>query len=390
MYDCIIVGSGPAGGSAAYHLAKRGRKVLILEKDALPRYKTCCGGVSPAIAKWFDFDFSPAISLKADTLLCSWKMGDPVESKLKTSEPVWMVRRDVFDHFLIQQAQLLGAELQDKTEVKGIKFDGEHWQVDTPQGSLTGRYLVAADGAKGPMAKWLGFKERKCRLAAALETEVYTDISNPSMGSPSIGNSTILHFEFGMVKNGYIWSFPKADGYSISVATFVGGEPKDLKKILYEYATKIGLDLGLNLGLNLSNCRQYEHPICLWDGEQQLHAQNAVLAGDAACIADPFTAEGIRPSIFTGIKAAEAIDKAIAGDTNALQNYSDVVNEEWGTEMAWAKKLAALFYRFPAIGYKVGVKRPTGPQLMGKILCGDVRYSKVANRAIKNLNPFGG
>ncbi|MFQ3612815.1 MAG: NAD(P)-binding protein, partial [Cyanobacteriota bacterium] len=27
LYDCVIVGAGPAGGSAAYHLAKRGRSV---------------------------------------------------------------------------------------------------------------------------------------------------------------------------------------------------------------------------------------------------------------------------------------------------------------------------------------------------------------------------
>ncbi|WP_309738207.1 FAD-dependent oxidoreductase, partial [Chamaesiphon sp. OTE_20_metabat_361] len=47
MFDCIIVGAGPAGGSAAYHLAKQGRSVLVLEKDALPRYKPCGGGVSP-------------------------------------------------------------------------------------------------------------------------------------------------------------------------------------------------------------------------------------------------------------------------------------------------------------------------------------------------------
>ncbi len=41
MYDCIIVGAGPAGGTAAYHLSKRGRSVLILEKESLPRYKPC-------------------------------------------------------------------------------------------------------------------------------------------------------------------------------------------------------------------------------------------------------------------------------------------------------------------------------------------------------------
>jgi len=49
----IIIGAGPA--VAAYHF-KRGRSVLVLE--ALPRYKPCGGGVSPAIGQWFDFDFS--------------------------------------------------------------------------------------------------------------------------------------------------------------------------------------------------------------------------------------------------------------------------------------------------------------------------------------------
>ncbi|MFN4834697.1 MAG: FAD-dependent oxidoreductase, partial [Pseudanabaena sp.] len=44
MYDCIVVGAGPSGGSASYHLAKRGRSVLLLEKESLPRYKPCGGG----------------------------------------------------------------------------------------------------------------------------------------------------------------------------------------------------------------------------------------------------------------------------------------------------------------------------------------------------------
>jgi len=50
----------------------------------------------------------------------------------------------------------------------------------------------------------------------------------------SVENSHIAHFEFGMVKNGYIWSFPKADGYSIGIGTFRGEE--DFKSILGEYA----------------------------------------------------------------------------------------------------------------------------------------------------------
>ena len=82
MFDCIIVGAGPAGGTAAYHLAKRGHSVLVLEKESLPRYKPCGGGVSPAVQEWFDFDFSPAISVKVNSLRYTWKMEDPVDVEL--------------------------------------------------------------------------------------------------------------------------------------------------------------------------------------------------------------------------------------------------------------------------------------------------------------------
>jgi len=41
------------------------------------------------------------------------------------------------------------------------------------------------------------------------------------------------------------------------------------------------------------------------------------LAGEAACVVD-LTAEGIRPSIFSGLKAS-VIDQAIAGDLDALE-----------------------------------------------------------------------
>ena len=371
MYDCIIVGAGPAGGTAAYHLAKQGHSVLVVEKESLPRYKPCGGGVSPIIAEWFDFDFSPAISIKADTIRCTWKTGDPVEAKLNTPEPVWMVRRDIFDNFLVEQAQKQGAELKDNTEVTGIEFKSDHWQVNTANGSLTARYLIAADGAKGPMAKWLGFKERKRRLAGALEAEAPAEVKD--------GN--IAHFEFGMVKNGYLWNFPKADGYSIGIGTFIGGEPQNFKKILHEY--------GDQFGLNITGCKQYGHALCLWNGNQKLHTDRAILAGEAACVVDPFTAEGIRPSIFSGLKAAEAIKKAVAGDINALEQYSDTINQEWGTDMAWAQKIAGAFYRFPGIGYKA-VKRPSAPQIMGKILCGELKYGDVAGRAMKRLIPgFG-
>ncbi|MFM7450163.1 MAG: geranylgeranyl reductase family protein [Leptolyngbyaceae cyanobacterium] len=365
LFDCIVVGAGPAGASAAYHLAKRGHSVVILEKATLPRYKPCSGGVSPAIAQWFDFDFTPAIALKVNSIRYTWKLSDPVDANLTTNEPMWMVRRDVFDHFLVQKAQEQGATLQDNREATGIEFKTDHWQVNTVTGPVTGRYLIAADGAKGPMAQWLGFKTPKMRMGASLEA--------PSEAVDA-GNA---RFEFGMVKNGYIWHFPKPNGYSLGIATFRGGEPNNVSTMLTDYARQAGINLNL--------AQQFIHPVSLWDGNQKLHTQQALLVGDAASVADPFTAEGIRPSIFTGVKAAEAIDAALAGNPAALETYSRVINDEWGTDMQWAQRLAGVFYRVPGIGYKVGVKRPAATERIGQILCGELRYADVANAALKKL-----
>src|SRR5260370_15146563 len=45
MFDVAVVGAGPAGATAALTLARRGLSVALLERDALPRYKTCGGGL---------------------------------------------------------------------------------------------------------------------------------------------------------------------------------------------------------------------------------------------------------------------------------------------------------------------------------------------------------
>jgi geranylgeranyl reductase family protein len=375
IYDCIIVGAGPAGGSAAYHLAKQGHSVLVLEKATLPRYKPCAGGVSPIVAEWFDFDFTPVISLRINAVRYTWNLGDPVDTRLDHTEPIWMVRRDVFDHFLVQQAQRQGATLRDQTEVLGIDFVSDHWQVQLgqdPAGTVlppvVGRYLIAADGAKGNLAKLLGFPPRKRRLYAAIEAEAHIQQPDPT-----------AHFEFGMVKNGYIWNFPKADGYSIGICNVPGGKPQNLRALVTDYAQRA-------FGVDFTTITQHGHPICSWDVPQKLHTQQALLAGEAACVVDPFTAEGIRPSMFSGIKAATAIDQALGGDLQALERYTTTMNDEWGGEMVWAKRLAQLFYRVPSLGYRLGIKQPSANRRMVNVLCGQERYSSIAQTAIKKLS----
>jgi flavin-dependent dehydrogenase len=45
--EVLVVGAGPAGASCAYWLAKAGRDVVVVEKKAFPREKTCGDGLTP-------------------------------------------------------------------------------------------------------------------------------------------------------------------------------------------------------------------------------------------------------------------------------------------------------------------------------------------------------
>lgn len=118
-----------------------------------------------------------------------------------------------------------------------------------------------------------------------------------------------------------------------------------------------------------------------------LHTLNAVIVGEAAAAVDPLTAEGIRPSIYSGVKAAAALDQALAGNPDALQGYTDVMYQEWGADMQWAQRIARIFYRMPGVGYRVGIKRPTATKRLGQLLAGDIHYADIANRVLKR---FGG
>ena len=369
MYDCIIIGAGPAGATAAYNLAKQGRSVLILEKGSFPRYKPCGGGVSPVIADWFDFDFTPVIKTTVSQVKYTWKFGDPVEISLEDVTPMWMVKRDEFDNFIITKAIAKGAEFKDSTEVTGINRQEQQWQVSTKNGDFTSSYLIAADGANGPTAGWLGFKAPQKVVAASLEASAEVAASNKNLA----------YFDFGSLKNGFMWSFPKEDSYSISAA-FVRdhkGKPQEIKKQLTNFAGKFGVDLGTS---------QYtESTLNLWQEDSPLHTDYALVVGEAGGMVDPLIGEGIRPAIFTGMKAASAISTALDGDAAALANYSQVVKEEWGSNLAKAQTVAGMFFKFPKIAYKLGVKRPAAGRMMGKILCGELSYSDVAEKVTQKL-----
>ena len=71
--------------------------------------------------------------------------------------------------------------------------------------------------------------------------------------------------------------------------------------------------------------------------------------------------------------------------TTLVLGVDETINKNWGISMAWGRRIAQAFYRFPRTGYELGVKRKTAPKRIAQILSGEMSYEDIAKRVIKRL-----
>ena len=88
---------------------------------------------------------------------------------------------------------------------------------------------------------------------------------------------------------------------------------------------------------------------------------------------------------MSGCEAARHLDLWLRQGTSDLRGYSRTMRERWGESMAWGRRIAQVFYRFPGVGYQLGIKRPTAPRRIAQILSGEMGYGDIAQRVIKRL-----
>ena len=367
--DVAVIGAGAAGTSAAFHLAHAGHSVTILEAETRAQIKPCGGGMASSVQNWFPFDLSPAVDDVIRQVDFSWCLEDPVVAELPGEAPFWIVRREHLDSLLLEQALSAGATIQRPCRVKALERTGECWTLTGEQGTpVQARAVVIADGSGSPWPQQVGIGPNSLHMASTLSVRL------EGLGTLSPGTA---RFEFGLVRHGFAWAFPLADGINVGVGTFIGRDVTDSETILNALLPDLGFaaDAGLRQQANLR----------VWNGHSPLHADGVVAVGDAASLCDPFLAEGLRPALMSGCEAAKHLDHWLKGDEQSLKGYSKAMRQRWGDSMAWGRRIAQVFYRFPGVGYQLGVKRPTAPRRIAQILSGEMGYGDIAQRVIRRL-----
>jgi len=300
----LVVGAGPGGAAAAIELGRAGADVLVVDRSPWPRAKTCGDGISPpgvAEARHLGLDLSDRRPLPCGEI--STPRGYRFQGGWRPETP-WgtIVERIEFDARLMALAVAAGARFEPGVTVRELAAaDGA-----APAARLAANggapeafdAVVLAEGATGGLAAKLGFGAHASRLVAL---RGYAESAKPL--DPVFG----LYFDRD-VSPGYGWVFP-LDERRANVGVLVDERAVrrrqgDLRGVLQRWRTTSPAARAALGGTP---------PVLDVSGGviptgRRLRVRDGVFAvGDAAGVADPFSAEGIFQAMGSGRAAAAAL-----------------------------------------------------------------------------------
>jgi geranylgeranyl reductase family protein len=364
-HDVIVVGAGPAGATLAYELAKRGIGVLVLEKEKLPRYKCCAGGVTSKAAKLLDFDISEVVENVIYEITFTFNLGSPYLGQ--HGQPLMhTVMRDVFDYFLVQRARQLGAALMDGQKITQIQVSGDWVEISTADNNFRSRLVVGADGAYSVVARELGMR-RSIEYVTGIESEIVVPEEE------LVKWKSRAQMELGCISGGYAWVFPKRDHLSMGIACHTS-KARHLNRHHQKFLNSLSMG-----SYTIARSSSHLIPTCTKGG--LVWQDKALLLGDAAGLADPLTGEGIYYAILSAQLAAPVIASSLAHDKVKLEDYQKAVDKKIMSELRIARVLSKFFARFPHLAFGM-FKRSDGVWRAGcGLMSGELKYADIKGRA---------
>ncbi len=364
-YDVIISGAGPAGSLLGFLLSQNNIKTLIIDKKDFPRYKICAGGLQDRSLELIPFDINTTIHRSFESILFSMKGRDSF-SKEYGSPIIHTVDRGEFDHFLAERAMENGCQIKFGREVMDFESSNNNITVKTKKHKYRTKILIGADGIRGlvhrriigkaSILKILGYElEKKCR--------------------PEEDREIMQHIglDFGGTKRGYLWTFPKKDSISFGI-----GGPVDtagpMKKYFRQY---LGKDIIGNNGNGpkvMAQCipiRKEETPLC---------RERVLLIGDAACLGDAFTGEGLYNSFRSSHHALKSIIAALKRSEYSFKDYRETIIEDIYRDIKISLIFSRIFFTYPLFFYKLLRTNDKFFRLCCEVLRGSKKYSDISGR----------
>ncbi len=355
-YDCIVIGGGPSGATAAALLAAYGHRTLLLERSHFPRHKI---GESLMPQTYWTF--------KRLGMLDKLKRSDFVRKESvqfvgedgRTSEPyyftdrdpsewstTWQVPRDRFDQMMCDNAAEKGCEVRFGARVRRVRFEGERAtgvELQTADGSetISAEIIIDASGQSSLIARQLGLRKSDPKLRNAA---IYSYFRGAQVDEGRNAGATIVIHTPG--RAGWFWFIPLPDGItSVGVvappAVLTTGRGGDPAATLEE---EIDRCPGIRARLEQAE-RVDEVRVCsdFTYTSTRMAGDGWMLVGDAFGFLDPVYSSGVLLALKSGEFAADAAHAALVrGDSSAAALNGKT--EEFQRSMHLLKQLVYAFY----------------------------------------------
>ncbi len=349
--DVVIVGAGPAGSTAAAHLAGAGRAVAVVEKEAFPREKVCGDGLTPRAVKQLH---ELGLEEEAEGRVEGWRRthGLRIHGGGATHELPWPPLEDWpahgltcnrldFDAALARHAAKAGAMLWERTEVVGPlwrekapsegdgRVVGVRWRdAEGREGEIRAPVIIASDGASSRFAIGLGLHRDSDR---PIGVAVRTYFRSPMHEDTWL--SSFLDLKEGDdLLPGYGWAFPMADGtinLGCGLLNTSQAQGINYRGLMDRWAGAMPPEWRLSGETRVGSLRSGALPMGF--SRTPHHRGGVLLVGDSGGMVNPFNGEGIAYAMEAGQLAAEVIDRALTRRSTAiLDHYAAEVRRRWG------------------------------------------------------------
>lgn len=236
--DCVVIGGGPAGSTAANLLASHGHSVVVLEREHFPRYhigESLLPGVLPMLdvlgareeVEAFGFEKKSGQTFFWNPKDDRWELNFHELERFSYS---YFVTRADFDHILLKTAKRKGAEVREGCRVREVRFDGDRavgvtYEDEAGQShTLDSRFVIDASGSQALLAKHF-------RLRRFTEEMKSFAVWSYFRGFKRMEGRARQHILTATFRDGWIWCIPLHNGSTnVGIVTARDLVPRGLNK----------------------------------------------------------------------------------------------------------------------------------------------------------------
>jgi flavin-dependent dehydrogenase len=272
--------------------------VVVLDKQIFPRDKVCGGWITPAVLRDLEIDANEYAQHRVLQPITGFRVGSIGGPDLETGygKPVsYGIRRREFDDYLLRRC---GARLLLGTPLTHLERVNDGWIAND---QIRARVVIGAGGHFCPVASLIGGK--KSGEPAVVAQEIEFEMDDHQRVACRI-RKDVPELYFCPDMKGYGWCFRKGDILNIGLGRADSHRLSTHVAAFLEFLKSSG-----RLSFDVSSLHGHAY-LLRGTSTRTVVGEGFLLVGDAAGLACPYSGEGIRPAVESGLFAAKSLADA--------------------------------------------------------------------------------